>query len=271
MKNKSILITFIIIAVTIVGIVVQFNMQGDENRSATSDSKPSTTSIGSDNKKSKANFSQKENWEEINNPKVKGFPESVATEEVLLLDELMDLFNCDKNNNCPQDNSDPRASSVLLGKLMSEKLKKYTELHLQHDFFDQQSINLTEQFLVHPDGHVQQEAINLMSAQEPNLELASLLISELENSFDAKIIQQSLKELQRYPELSDDIQSTFSSILTTGSFYAGEELATNILPFLNSSNISHYIAVTDSLPQNSAKVRALRSNIAEFLLRQGGG
>jgi len=271
MKNKNRLIAFIIVAVIVGGFVVRFNRQSDDNKFAANDSELSTENTASNNKKSKENIPQIGNKEEVSNQNVKRFSASLSSEDALLNDELMSLLHCHQNNNCPQDDSDPRASSILLGKILSEKLKQYTDLHLQYDFFDQQSIDLTKQFLTHSDGYVQQQAINLMSAQKPNLELASLLMTELENSFDAKIIHQSLKELQRYPELSDDIQQLFSTILTTGSFYAGEELATNILPFLNSSNISHFIAVADSLPQNSAKVRALRSNIEEFLLRQSGG
>lgn len=270
MKNKIILIGFTIAAIVIGVFVARLNMLSSDTSSATNDNKI-TTSLDADAKKSKTTAAQMGNLEEFNHSEEKRFSASAANQEALLIDELMDLFHCKQNNNCPQDNSDPRASSILLGKKLSEKLKQYTDFHLQHDFFDQQSIDLTKQFLVHSDGYVQQEAINLMSAQEPNLELASLLITELENSFDAKIIHQSLKELQRYPELSSDIQQLFSSVLTTGSFYAGEELATNILPFLNSSNVNHFIAVADSLPQNSAKVRALRSNIEEFLLRQSKG
>jgi len=272
MLHKKIIIPILITVIFVItvlsfGLVDQKQMQiyGDSNQeNDIRDVRP----LHSD-KAEISNGQQEKNL--VSKPKKQNLPISFINKNKSLTDELSQLLHCDQNKSCPQDNSDPRASSILRGKLLSEKLDEYVDLHLQYDYFDQQSIELVKQFLNYPDGHVQQQAINLMSAQEPNLELASLLITELETSFDAKIVRQSLKELQRYPELSSEIQQLFYQVLTTGSFYAGEELATNILPYLNSSNLGFYTELADSLPQNSAKERALRSNIEEFLLRQSGG
>ena len=273
MPSKKIIISVLIAIIFVVtalffGSIDQNQMQnyGDSNQE--SDIRIDRTLQS--NKKEKVNDSQIQK-KVISKSKKQNLPTIFVTKNKLLTEELSQLLHCDQNKSCPQDSSDPRASSILLGKLLSEKLNEYVDLHLQYDYFDQQSIELTKQFLNYPDGHVQKQAINLMSAQQPNLELASLLINELETSFNAKIIRQSLKELQRYPELSSEIQQLFYQVLTTGSFYAGEELATNILPYLNTSNVGFYTELADSLPQNSAKERALRSNIEEFLLRQSGG
>jgi len=185
--------------------------------------------------------------------------------------ELHTLNNCEENQTCPEDNSDPRASSILKSKMLSNLLVQYRNLHIEQDYFDDETTQLTQAFLNNPDGHVQEQAINLMSVQVANSDSAKLLISALETSFDAKIMKQAMTELRRYPELEPEIQTLFSQTLKTGSFYVGQELANNILPFLSEDNIEHYRQLADELPANGVKAKALKSNIHEYQLKRTGG
>lgn len=184
---------------------------------------------------------------------------------------LLALLNCPSTYSCPEDNSDPRASSILLGKLLAEKLQQYLQFHLEEDYFDAESLAMAQAFIDYPDGHVQEEAITLMSSQQADLTIAQKLINTLNNSYDAKIMKQSMLELQRYPTLALDIQALFQQTLKTGSFLVAQEVAKGILPFLTNANIESYKAIAEQLPSGSKRSRYLSASIKEFQLRQTGG
>ncbi len=197
--------------------------------------------------------------------------EEATQKRLKLSDELNALLNCQLTDSCPEDNSDPRAASILLGNMLAEKLQQYLDLHLDNNYYDAQSLAMVKQFLNYPDGHVQEKAINLMSAQPADLETGQALINVLEDSFDAKIMNQSLIELQRYPQLGDEIKSLLQSSLVTGSFYVAREIASQIIPFLNEDNINSYIDIANKLPPRSKRARFLKANIKEYQLRQTSG
>jgi hypothetical protein len=190
---------------------------------------------------------------------------------ITLTHSLNALNHCDESKTCPVDNSDPRASELLLGQTIAQQLKEYRLIRESEDHFDKKSLEMVKTFLSYPDGHVQEEAIHLMSLHKASDELGRSLITVLKKTFDAKIMNQSLIELQRYPSLSHEIQTLLSNTLKTGSFYAAQEVASNILPFLNKTNIEHYIKVANALPKDSNKARALHSNIKEYQLSEMGG
>jgi len=192
-------------------------------------------------------------------------------ERELLQEQLLELSNCHQTYTCPEDNSDPRASDILWGQMLAEKLQAFADFHRQHDHFDEQTNEIARQFLDHSDGFVQEAAITLLSMQAPNLESGQTLIDALKNSYDAKIMQQAMKELQRYPELAPKVDQLYAQSLQTGSFYVAQEIALNILPHLNKSNVSMYEAVADKLPQHSLRAKALKSNIKEFKLQSSWG
>lgn len=184
---------------------------------------------------------------------------------------LLTLLNCPSTYTCPEDNSDPRASSILLGKMLANKLRQYIQLHLDEDYFDTESLAMTQAFIDYPDGHVQEQAIILMSNQPVDLSTAQQLIKALNNSYDAKIMKQSMLELQRYPSLELEIRALFQQTLETGSFLVAQEVAKEILPFLTSANIENYNAIAEKLPHGSKRSRYLLASIKEFQLRQTGG
>ncbi|WOX05308.1 hypothetical protein [Microbulbifer pacificus] len=185
--------------------------------------------------------------------------------------EILELANCQQTYSCPQDDSDPRASDILAGKMLAEKLRAYADFHQNNDYFDEESSEMVRDFVDHSDGFVQEVAIDLMSMQAPNRENALALIESLQSSYDAKIVNQAMKELQRYPELQSQIDQMLAQSLQTGSLYVAQEVALNILPLLNSENVRTFEDVAMKLPQHSLRAKALKSNIREFRLRESGG
>ncbi|MCF2947817.1 hypothetical protein L0668_06850 [Paraglaciecola aquimarina] len=189
-------------------------------------------------------------------------PETHAQRETLT-QELAELRNCKQTASCPIDDSDPRASSFLLAKQLSEKLQRYAELHSSNQYYDQQTAQITQDYLTYPDGHVQSAALDLMQEQAPNTESAKVLIDALQSSYDGKLMKQAMEELQRYPELEAAITELFTNHLQTGAFNLAQELAKNIDDFIHANNIEQYKALADSLPPRSAKSKYLKSAILE--------
>ncbi|WP_308368105.1 MULTISPECIES: hypothetical protein [unclassified Microbulbifer] len=192
-------------------------------------------------------------------------------ERSLLHRQIVELANCHQTYSCPQDLSDPRASDILQGKMLAEKLRAYADFHRENDYFDEESAEMARAFLDHPDGFVQEAAIDLMSMQAPNRDNALVLIEALKSSYDARIVNQAMKELQRYPDLQPQVDQLLSQSLQTGSLFVAQEMALNILPHLSPQNLQAFEEVAEKLPQNSLRVKALKSNLREFRLRQSGG
>lgn len=267
MKNKIIVITIALI----IGIGIFLNQQlkseqktalletnnASENNSSTLDIELTVSELTE--KKTLATHTEAE------------LPFGVIYKRNLLKKELHELLNCHKSNSCPIDNSDPRASDLLLGQQITAKLNEYKALALENDYYDDETAAIVKKFITNSNGYVQESAIDLMSAMPPNSDNAQTLIKTLETSYDAKIMNQSMKELQRYPQLSSQVDKLYQKSLQTGSFYVAQEIAMNILPQLNTQNIEQYTEVANNLPQNSKRADALWSNINEFNLRQKGG
>lgn len=198
--------------------------------------------------------------------------EQFNTERSLINQELDKLGLCPEAIDCPKkEPDDPRGASIELGQQIANLLNDYLALLNKHQVFDDDSRNLTLKYLVHPDGHVQEQAINLLSAHPVDNESGMVLINALKDGYDAPVMRQAMHELQRYQGLNAEIDALFQSGMLTGSFYVAREIAKNILPFLNADNIEGYRQLLTSLPPRSKRARYLKANIKEFDLRNTQG
>ena len=158
-----------------------------------------------------------------------------------------------------------------MAKQISEKLNAYADIHKANKYYDQQTVNVTQEFLQFSDGHVQSAALDLMHAQAPNTESARVLIEALESSYDGKLMRQAMQELQRYPELDEQITALFTKHLQTGAFNLAQELAKNIGAFINANNLNYYKNLAGTLPPRSAKAKYLKTAILEAEYAMSGG
>ena len=220
---------------------------------------------------SKTSVKQTSQAEPANNQSPKRpSPEFFALREALTQD-IQRLLKCHLDASCPsaaQASKDPRADHFLRAKKLADKLIQYRKQHLDEGYFDEKSQQMVQDSLAFADGLVQQEAIHLMSSQAPNLNNAKQLIEQLKTSFDAKIMRQSMLELQRYPSLQGSLDSLFQQSLQTGSFYVAREVAANIQTYLNPNNIDSYQALAEQLPARSKRARLLRQSIQAYRLSQ---
>ncbi len=264
MKNNKIFIIFLILCLLVAGyfLTAWQNPQQSDLQANSSYPQPARTEAVS------AHEPQQLVKGQLKDPAKEAF---LAAREALTL-QIKALLNCHLHSSCPIDSqasNDPRADHFLRAKNLADKLLQYRLLHLDKRYFDQESQQMVSDTLAFADGLVQQQAIELMSSQAPNLNNAKQLIEILKTSYNAKIMHQSMLELQRYPSLQDPLDQLFLQSLQTGSFYVAREVAANIQPFLNPGNIASYQAVADQLPARSRRARLLKLSIQEYRLKHG--
>lgn len=180
-----------------------------------------------------------------------------------VINKLEQLLQCEQLNNCPEDPTNPRNSYYLLGEQINIQLDNI--IHLQREVEqNKRFVQLAQQFYQYPNPFVQLKALALISEQDKNIETVNILLKELAKTNDKNLLIQTLEQLKRYPEKSEEIDRTFSKILTTGSFNASKALAKSIGPFLNNNNINNYLELLSKLPEKSNKYNSLKACITHF-------
>jgi len=196
------------------------------------------------------------------------------TSAVSLGQQLDALAHCEQTQSCPVDNHDPYAAEYRRHQAMAALLDQLRASVGTHDATTSDADRLRPlawQYLSWPDGHVQSAALSLLSRLPPVPENVPALTAALTNSFDAPLMRQALAELVRYPEQADAMAPFFIDMMSTGSLFAGQEVARGMLPFLTPANVGQYQALQDRLEPQSAKARDLKAVLAEFERRQANG
>ena len=100
------------------------------------------------------------------------------------------LQNCEQDNSCPEDISDPRASEFLRAQMMVTQIEKLSS-------FSNHAVALDKarELLSFPSGHVGESALKLLLASEPNTLNIEPTLTMLSRSFDAKNSALILQEL----------------------------------------------------------------------------
>lgn len=198
---------------------------------------------------------------------------TTATSPVGLGQQLDALARCEQTQSCPADNHDPYAAEHRRHQAMAallDRLRTSAGSGAGQNNADYLR-PLAWQYLSWPDGHVQSAALRLLSTLPPVPENVPALTTALTDSFDAPLMRQALAELGRYPEQADAMMPFFIDMMSTGSLFAGQEIARGLLPFLTPANAGHYQALQGRLDPQSAKARDLKAVLAEFERRQANG
>ncbi|GMG87912.1 hypothetical protein [Biformimicrobium ophioploci] len=190
--------------------------------------------------------------------------EEMAVQQQKAVFEIRALLSCHETDSCPRDDSDPRASFFLLGEMLVQKVRDFESAFAGTPGFDAQVAGLIDTLLAHENGHVQAEAVNLMSRQPPSTQSARALLSALQGTPDGKLLVKSLPELARYPELESETRALFEHTLRLGSFSASRALAQNLGPYLNEGNVGFYSGLASELPGQAAKTRFLKATLEAY-------
>lgn len=181
------------------------------------------------------------------------------------LQNINRLLTCNKTNSCPEDNSDPRASEFL----RRDGIVKEAQKLLAFSSDDDVSV-MARTLLAYEDGYVQEIALELLATTEPNERNLDSMLATIEKSYDTKIVKQIMSQLQRYP-IDNRFEVVFEKLLEHGSIYAANTVASELLPFIQESNIESYKALLQRLDSNTKKAKLLKSTLFEYEMQNSGG
>lgn len=188
-----------------------------------------------------------------------------------VIQQLSRLAHCEQDQSCPPDSkTDPYAADyarnqhmqTLLGQLTQAALQPTVQPTLRH---------VAVEYLQWPDGHVQSAALTLLSTLPAEQGNVPVITQALQQSFDAPLMRQALQELARYPDQKKELQPFFSQVMQTGSFYAAQEVAQGLQPFLSPDTLGSYQTLLSQLDPQSAKAQMLAATLKEYELRASGG
>ncbi|WP_339722044.1 hypothetical protein [uncultured Paraglaciecola sp.] len=190
-------------------------------------------------------------------------PEFYQTRESIMA-SLEAARSCQQTGLCKANEQDPRASMFEQEKRLVDSLQSLQDLYAEYQHEDPVLAKTINEFISSPLGRVQFKALEMMHQQAPNSNNAHSLITTLGNSYDSKVMQLALKELLRYPSLSEQVDALLMKTLQTGSVYVSRIVAKDITPYLNANNLDAYQALANSLPSQAAKTKLLQSAINEY-------
>ena len=202
-------------------------------------------------------------------------PVDPQTEPSKALQQLRFIRSCYQSNDvdCNYSNNDPRQTSYLIGQDIKEELAALLQRWKNNEICSAELSQAAIESLSNPDGHVQEAALKILAELPISNDHHNAIVMLVSDSYNTKIIKQAMTEIQRYQDSGtiDQIDQVFIEQLKTGAPYASQEIAKNILPFINQNNIGYYQETLDQLPPQSKKAQLLKSNIEEYhLLNQGG-
>ncbi|WP_088329408.1 hypothetical protein [Lacimicrobium sp. SS2-24] len=181
-----------------------------------------------------------------------------------LISKLEQAKHCQDNGECSATPEDPRAGMFEQEARLVEALQALQKLYANHQYEDEVLAAVTADYLTSPLGRVQYQALEMMQQQSPQPDNARTLLGALDDSYDSKVMELALEELQRYPQLSQSIDALLIKNLKTGSFYVSRTIAERIVPYLNQDNLGAYEATLATLPAQSAKARLLSASIERY-------
>jgi len=197
--------------------------------------------------------------------------QTLASQGQSLIQQLARLEHCEQYHSCPPDSqTDPYAADYARNQQMQALLGQLTQLAPQPE--NQSALrHVATEYLHWPDGHVQSAALSLISALPPDPSNVPLITQALQQSFDAPLMRQALTELTRYPEQKKELQPFLSQVMQTGSFYAAQEVAQGLLPFVTPETVSSYRTLLSQLDPQTAKAQMLAAMLNEYQMRTSGG
>ncbi|TCS35737.1 hypothetical protein EDC30_10936 [Paucimonas lemoignei] len=190
------------------------------------------------------------------------------------MQRLQALAQCEQQpQQCDLDDSDPRASHFDLGRRVATELNNLAVLARAGALGEVDGGSIARRYMQNEDGHIQEAALSLISALPANSANVDPILSALQQGHDAQIYSQAMRELVRYPDEGSRsrVENTLIETLQTGGHFAGQVVAEEILPFINSGNLARFQELAGQLPPGSAKRRLLEGTLSEFVQRQSGG
>lgn len=183
--------------------------------------------------------------------------------------EIQSTNDCYETQNCQFPQTDARSYDFAVGKKLAAQLKEFRESYPNSP----ELAGLAETYVKSYDGHVQEEALKIMSALPASPNHLEAIFTGLQNTPDPLIVEQAMQELQRYMGTADEarVQEFLTNLMAHGAQYSSEKASELILAFLHERNIGFFRDALKQMTPGSIASEHLRSALKEFERMSAGG
>lgn len=189
------------------------------------------------------------------------------------LNKIEETEACYQSITCPfPQDDDPRAYDIAVGKELAKNIK---DLHTEYRRNPKAETLLKEiglKYFKSENGFVQEAALDILKDFDPDQEILQSMIEGLENTYNPKITELSLPELEKY--LGTESESQVHHLLEKlmlGAHFSGETASTHILKFINEKSYRNYQNLLKVLQVGTKNHQNLKSALSEYEKRQSGG
>jgi len=176
---------------------------------------------------------------------------------------LEELAACYETERCNFPRTDEKSYGFAVGQALRGELLSMKEWVEANGLRDESVSQVASAYLESEDGHVQEAAIALLATQPTSSASLEALLSNVIGGYDAQLIKQALRELERYKEYDDrqKIVGALSSALVTGSPFVAKEVSAGVEPFVEDSTLRAFEDAVAQLPEGSM----VKANLARAL------
>lgn len=200
-------------------------------------------------------------------------PVKAAPPKAGMLQALRETKDCLESENCNFPQTDPRSYSFAVGRRIAEQLSEFGAAYADDPALENEAAEAAREFMLMPDGFVQEQAMLLMGQLPPSSANVDAMISGLENSPDPLLVEQAMKEWERYLGTSDEarIQEFLANFIAHGGQFSSEKASELILGFLNERSLPTFEEKLASMIPESTPARYLRAALDQYKLQHQGG
>lgn len=194
------------------------------------------------------------------------------------VEKFRDLELClEARNPCDIPQTEPRSSDIFVTDQAVRELQGLRMAFSQLSPQDQESLRAdlapaTQWALSNSDDNIREEGMYLARVVLPPEERVQSVIASLKESVSGPLYDIGLGILRENKDvLRREQEDFYVETMKTGGFYASEEVARQILPYLNDENIVRFVDLRSQLPAESSTATYLGDNIKEYrMISQGG-
>lgn len=189
------------------------------------------------------------------------------------LQALKESKSCLETESCDFPHTDPRSYSFAVGRRIAEQLGQLALAYADDPSLENEAMEAAREFMLVPDGFVQEQAMLLMGQLPPSSANVDAMITGLENSSDPLLVEQAMQEWERYIGTNDEprIQDFLANFIAHGGQFSSEKASELILGFLNERSLPTFEEKLASMVPESTPARHLRAALEQYRLQRQGG
>lgn len=189
------------------------------------------------------------------------------------LQALRETKACLESESCDFPQNDPRSYSFAVGRRIAEQLSELGNAYSNDPSLENDAAEAAREFMLVPDGFVQEQAMLLMGQLPPSSANVDAMITGLANSPDPLLVEQAMKEWERYLGTADEarIQDFLADFIAHGGQFSSEKASELILGFLNERSLPTFEEKLASMIPESTPARYLRAALDQYKLQHQGG